>query len=145
MIKFKQQLIPVIAYILLMLLSIFFGISRLFIHPGDYAKDSRFAAKWDTNVAVIRNKIPSDTKSVGYISDLNLENATAQQQALERNELLLTRYSLAPVAVIPGLKPEWIIGNFTNPAYRNFLKENIKVPYTVDELGFGIFLIHKGK
>jgi hypothetical protein len=52
---------------------------------------------------------------------------------------------MVPVVVVPGGKSEWIIGNFTNPAYKDILKENIKGSFTVEKLGYGIFLIHRGK
>jgi hypothetical protein len=44
-----------------------------------------------------------------------------------------------------GLNYEWVIGNFTNPNFQEFLDERLSSGYELKSMGFGIYLIHVEK
>lgn len=98
-------------------------------------------SKWEKRIKPVLKRVPDNTEIFGYVADWDLPNA--QYNLVDQEtEYTLTQYALAPRAVQPGLDHEWIIGNFTKPGFEDWLDQNLPA-YEVDEIGFGIYLIHR--
>ncbi len=94
----------------------------------------------------VKQALPSEVKTVGYVSDLDLiDNPTRENFLAEQDEFPLTAYSMTPRMVRHGLNDEWIIGNFNKPGFREYLNKNLPGGYEIQEMGFGIYLIHVNK
>ena len=98
-------------------------------------------SKWEKRVQVVLDHVPSDVTSFGYLADWDLPNS-GYDLIDQDNEYTLTQYALAPRIVQPGLDHEWIIGNFTDPGFHDWLDQNLG-SYKIKEMGFGIYLIHR--
>jgi hypothetical protein len=91
----------------------------------------------------IKQALPDDVQVLGYVSDLDLLiNPTWKQILTEVDEYPLTMYSMTPRLVQHGTNFEWIIGNFNNPEFQDFLDQKLLPGYELQSMGFGIYLIH---
>jgi hypothetical protein len=98
-------------------------------------------SRWETRLQPVLKRLPEHVSVLGYVADWDLPGAEYNLVDQE-TEYTLTQYALAPRAVQPGLEQEWIIGNFTQPDFRDWLDG--KLPsYEVTEMGFGLYLIHR--
>lgn len=98
-------------------------------------------SKWEKRVRVVLDHVPSEVTSFGYVADWDIPNS-GYDLIDQDNEYTLTQYALAPRIVQPGLDHEWIIGNFTQPGFQDWLDQNLG-SYKIKEMGFGIYLIHR--
>jgi hypothetical protein len=87
--------------------------------------------------------LPPHVHIVGYLEGADLNSSIAGP---EQAEFYLTQYGLAPTVVQPGPDYEWIVGNFGNVLraadIRSALDRKFGT-YTIQDLGFGIYLIHR--
>ena len=97
--------------------------------------------KWEQRVKRVLDHVPSNVTEFGYAADWDLPNSD-YNLVDQDNEYTLTQYALAPRIVQPGLEHEWIIGNFTQPGFEDWLKNKLS-SYKITDLGFGIYLIHR--
>jgi hypothetical protein len=99
---------------------------------------------WEEHMKLIRENLPPNIFVVGYLEATDITSAGKYDEA----ELFMTQYGVAPVALVMGIKPEWVIGNFGNDislhTIKNWLDQRIE-GYTISNLGFGIYLIHRIK
>lgn len=132
---------PVLA-LLLAAVSLVLSLYGFFIAPPlNLTRDSG-AQQWETRMKALKQALPPDVMTVGYVSDLDLlPNPTREDFFAEQDEYPLTAYSLAPRMVQRGLQHEWVIGNFTNPAFRDYLDARLPAGYELQEIGFGMYLI----
>jgi len=97
---------------------------------------------WEKRMVVIRATLPEDVLVAGYLDKASITDIPTDA---EEPEFFMAQYGMAPVVLTPGIGPEWLIGNFGNslPAKTidAWLSEKLG-NYTVQELGFGIYLIH---
>jgi hypothetical protein len=96
--------------------------------------------KWESLITVLKKEIPVDQKTVGYVSDWD-------RQGYDKDvyiEFALTAYALAPRSLVRNLECEWIIANSTDSQFIDWLKIQIKGPFTVQGFGNGLYLIHQG-
>jgi hypothetical protein len=97
--------------------------------------------KWQKRMDRVRNTIPEGITTIGYAADWDLPGV--QYNAVDQDaEYMITQYSLAPIQVVPGLDQEWVIGNFTNEDFKNWLDDQLS-SYQIKDLGFGIYVIHR--
>ncbi|PWH18583.1 MAG: hypothetical protein DDG60_00245 [Anaerolineae bacterium] len=127
---------------LLAIVSLTFSIYGFFIAPPLTLTRDSGAQQWETRMKALKQALPPGVMVVGYVSDLDLlSNPTQEDFFTEQDEYPLTAYSLAPRMVQRGLEQEWVIGNFTNPAFRDYLDARLPAGYDLQEVGFGIYLI----
>jgi hypothetical protein len=97
--------------------------------------------KWEKRVLPVLDHIPNNITALGYVADWDLPNSD-YDVVDQDNEYTLTQYALAPRIVQPGVDHEWIIGNFTQPGFQEWLDQNLSA-YEISEIGFGIYIIHR--
>ncbi|MEO5886239.1 MAG: hypothetical protein ABIQ77_01120 [Anaerolineales bacterium] len=124
-----------VAVLFVVFTSLVSGYYSFFVNPPTVLIQRDGAANWEERMQPIREHLPATIREVGYVSDLE-DTALIQEYSL-------TRYALAPVVVRTGAEFEWIIGNFTQPGFESILNEQIASGYTIEKLGFGIYLIHR--
>lgn len=112
------------------------GLYSYLIKPSHYLVNNDGAAEWESRMQPIRERIPVSVKEIGYISD-NEDIGSMNE------EFLLTKYALIPIAVRRGTNYEWIVGNFTEPDFREVLSSQISGEYELENFGFGIYLVHR--
>ncbi|HEY2981396.1 MAG TPA: hypothetical protein VGJ22_09470 [Anaerolineales bacterium] len=96
---------------------------------------------WEEHTKLIRGALPADVYEAGYLEEADLPDSPALHDPAE---FFLTQYGIAPVVLVEGFGPEWIIGNFGGASIVSiepWLKEQIG-EYTIQNLGFGIYVIH---
>src|ERR1044072_1818499 len=98
-------------------------------------------SKWEKRVRPVLDHIPNDITELGYVADWDIPDS-GYDIIDQDNEYTLTQYALAPRIVQPGLDHEWMIGNFTDKSFLNWLDQNL-ASYKIIELGFGIYVIHR--
>jgi hypothetical protein len=134
----------VIAIIGLMLYSIVVAATNGLAAHARWTRDSQTSdsvSKWEKRVKPVLDHIPSTVTELGYVADWDIPDS-GYDIIDQDNEYTLTQYALAPRIVQPGLDHEWIIGNFTNTGFRNWLDKNIS-SYKLIQIGFGIYVIHR--
>jgi hypothetical protein len=124
-----------LAVALLVIATLISGYYSLFVTPSIELIREDGAAKWEERMQAVHRTLPVSVREVGYISDPEM---TAQVQ-----EYSLTKYALAPVVVRQGVDYEWLIGNFTQPGFEDFIQAQIPAGYSIQKLGAGIYLIHR--
>lgn len=101
------------------------------------------ASAWDARMRTVAEALPSDVSSVGYLDGADLDPSIPGR---EQAEFYLTQYGLAPTVVHMGADYDWVVGNFGNavaPAeIRSALQRKLG-SYDLQDLGFGIYLIHR--
>ncbi len=129
--------------IVLTVVSLLSGLYGFFVKPPlELTRDSG-AQNWETRMKPVKQALPTEVKTVGYVSDLDLiDNPTRENFFAEIDEFSLTAYSMIPRMVRQGLNYEWIIGNFNKPEFRKYLDKNLPSGYELRDMGFGIYLIH---
>ena len=135
-----MQNLRIIAVIGLITFSLFVTINNGMAARGNPSSGDS-VSKWEKRVKPVLDRVPGNTKVLGYVADWDIPNA--EYEIIDQEtEYTLTQYALAPRAVQPGLDHEWIIGNFTKPGFEDWLNQNLP-SYEISELGFGIYLIHR--
>jgi hypothetical protein len=108
---------------------------------NQYSQSTDSVSKWEKRVKPILDHVPSNITLFGYVADWDIPGS--EYNIVDQdNEYTLTQYALAPRIVQPGLDHEWIIGNFTNRDFRDWLDKNLS-SYEIIEIGFGIYVIHR--
>lgn len=110
------------------------------LNSEDLSQD--MVSSWEEHMKVIREYLPPDVFIVGYLEPTDILSSGKYDDA----ELFLTQYGIAPVAMIKGYEHEWIIGNFGNTITRQSIESWLDQrlgKYTIQNLGFGIYLIHR--
>jgi hypothetical protein len=100
-----------------------------------------FVTDWEKRMEPVKKEIPAEVTVVGYAADWDLPDVESDLIDQD-NEYMLTQYTLAPIMVVPGLEPDWIVGNFTSPGFQNWLDQSMTA-YTIKKFGYGIYLIHR--
>src|SRR5689334_13920838 len=108
---------------------------------NENSKSIDSVSKWEKRVKAVLNHVPGNVTEFGYVADWDIPDS-GYDLIDQDNEYTLTQYALAPRIVQPGLDHEWIIGNFTNPGFRDWLDKNLS-SYRLTAMGFGIYLIHR--
>lgn len=99
-----------------------------------------FVSQWESRMADLKKAIPAGEKRVGYASDWDLTGFDKDSYI----EFILTQYTLAPLFLERNLNHEWIIVNSTSSEFLGRVTGQMTDPFTVQDLGSGIYLIHKG-
>ena len=137
--KNQKRLFLGFALSVVSLLSGFYG---FFIKPSPVFMMNSGAQAWEARMKPVKLALPKDVQELGYVSDLDLLiNPTQEQLFTEVDEFPLTMYSMTPRNVQHGLGFEWIIGNFTQPGFKDYLDTNLPKGYELQSMGFGIYLI----
>ena len=101
------------------------------------------AVSWESRMGPIRDALPHGLGALGYIDDSFLRGAAREP---DLGEYFLTQYALAPAVLRDGVKPEWIIGNFsgdfTESEVRSILLQRIG-PHDLQNMGFGLYVVHR--
>lgn len=111
--------------------------------PAPQTTESDAVGSWDEHMGAVSRALPPGTSVVGYLDGHDL-NASIPGD--EQEEFYLTQYALAPAVVLPGVDHEWIVGNFGNALTRDEIASALDQrlrSYSLDDLGFGIYLIHR--
>jgi hypothetical protein len=97
---------------------------------------------WDMHMRLVKAAIPSEVSVAGYLENADLKGSTSVQDFAE---FFLTQYGLAPVILQKGSDPEWIVGNFGHTLTKVELSvlDRMLGPHTIQDFGFGIYLLHK--
>lgn len=110
------------------------------LNPKDFSYD--MVSSWEEHMKLILEQLPPDVFIVGYLEPTDITSSGKYDDA----EFFLTQYGMAPVALIKGYEFEWIIGNFGNnislQSIKSWLDQRVG-EYTIQDLGFGIYLIHR--
>jgi len=134
-----------IAAVLCLVLYVFYStlINGLFAHRSwnpELVKNNS-VTKWEKRIKSVLDYIPQDVKVVGYVADWDLPGV--QYDLVDQDaEYVLTQYTLAPLMIQPGFEQEWIIGNFVEAGFQEWLDENLD-DYEFINFGRGIYLIHR--
>jgi hypothetical protein len=133
-----------IAIISLVTFSIFVAVTNGLAARAKWNQNSQSTdsvSKWEKRVKPVLDHVPSNITSFGYVADWDVPGS--EYNIIDQdNEYTLTQYALAPRIVQPGLDHEWIIGNFTDTGFRDWLDKNLS-SYEIIEIGFGIYVIHR--
>ena len=128
--------------IALVITSFVSGFYSFFIKPSTVLLRDSGVQNWESRMKPVKLALPEDVQELGYVSDLDLLiNPTQEQLFTEGDEFPLTMDSMTPRHVQHGLGFEWIIGNFTQPEFKNYLDANLPNGYELQNMGFGIYLI----
>jgi hypothetical protein len=133
-----------VAMISLILYSIFVAATNGLAARARWNRDSQTSdsvSKWEKRVKPVLDHIPSTVTKLGYVADWDIPDS-GYDIIDQDNEYTLTQYALAPRIVQPGLDHEWIIGNFTDSGFQDWLDQNLS-SYEMIEIGFGIYVIHR--
>src|SRR5215216_1845048 len=139
-----MRILRIAAMISLMALSLFVATTN---GRAAYAKRHEASqsidpvTKWEKRVLPALDHVPNSVIEFGYVADWDLPNSD-YDVVDQDNEYTLTQYALAPRIVQPGLDHEWIIGNFTQAEFKEWLDQNLSA-YEISEIGFGIYIIHR--
>jgi len=101
------------------------------------------AISWDARMQSVIAALPSDVRVVGYLEAADLDASVPRQDVAE---FYLTQYALAPVVLKDGADYDWIVGNFGAELQKTELPsilDRMLVSYSLQDLGFGIYLIHR--
>lgn len=113
------------------------------VNSFDPSNDSEeMVTKWDQHMKPVRDLLPSDVFEAGYLDAASIPNSGA---VFDEAEFFMTQYALAPVVLTQGYQTPWIIGNFGHATEIENIKpwlEDILGKYEIQNLGFGIYLIH---
>ena len=132
------------AMIGLVTFSLFVAITNGLAARTKWAENSQSVdsvSRWEKRVRAVLNHVPGNVMEFGYVADWDIPDS-GYDLIDQDNEYMLTQYALAPHIVQPGLDHEWIIGNLTNPGFRDWLDKNLS-SYKITEMGFGIYVIHR--
>jgi hypothetical protein len=100
-----------------------------FVHVG-YVDD---VTSWENRLAGLKSKIPFKEGRVGYIS--------GDPQMVE---FILTQYAILPLVLQGGTDTEWIIANYPGRPIHLILEKKFPADsYSVENYGYGLYLIHK--
>ncbi|MBI5839729.1 MAG: hypothetical protein HZB19_06475 [Chloroflexi bacterium] len=99
-----------------------------------------YVVKWESLMADVKKEIPADEKVIGYVSEWDRLGFDKDVYI----EFVLTQYAFAPQLVRRDLNHEWIIANSTDPGFLGWLTSQLTSSFTVQELGSGIYIIHRG-
>ncbi len=136
----RSQLLKILV-ILTAFYSIGTGLFNFYNLLQEYSLDKQDdVVKWESRMIDLKEAIPADQKVVGYISDWD-------RQGYDKDvyiEFVLTTYSLAPRLLVRNFESEWIIANSTDAQFIDWFKDQTKRPFTFQEFGNGIYLIHQG-
>jgi hypothetical protein len=97
---------------------------------------------WEEHSKSILAALPDDVFVAGYVERADLPGSL---EVFDEPEFFITQYGVAPVVLVPGLEQEWIVGNFGGSVSLQSVEpwlERELGEYTVQDLGFGIYLIH---
>ena len=88
--------------------------------------------RWESHFEELKLKIPANAGVIGYISEDPTDS-----------EFILTQYAIIPFVLRRGTSQNWIIANVRGKPIHQVL-ENLKLKnYSVENYGFGLYLIHK--
>lgn len=110
------------------------------LKPATLAED--MVSPWDERMKKMREALPPDVFVIGYLEQSNIPES---QATYDSAEFFLTQYGMAPVVVENGFGQEWIIGNFGNTIPPELIKpwlDEALGEYTIQDFGFGMYLIH---
>ena len=133
-----------LAMISLILYSIFVAATNGLAARARWNQDSQASdsvSKWEKRVNPELDHIPNEITELGYAADWDIPDS-GYDLIDQDNEYTFTQYALAPRIVQPGLDHEWIIGNFTDKDFRQWLDNHLP-SYKIIEIGFGIYVIHR--
>lgn len=105
------------------------------------ASTGDFVTRWEERLQRLKEELPAEVTMVGYVADWDLPGVVTDPIDQD-TEYVLTQYTLAPIAVVPGLEPEWIIGNFVTPDFQPWLDGEL-TSYEITAFGYGIYLIQR--
>jgi hypothetical protein len=139
-----MRILRIAAMISLVALSLFVAITNgqaAYTKRQEASQSIDPVTKWEKRVLPVLDHVPTNVTEFGYVADWDLPNSD-YDVVDQDNEYTLTQYALAPRSVQPGLDHEWIIGNFTQAGFKEWLNQNLSA-YEISEIGFGIYVIHR--
>lgn len=137
----QKKILQKTILVILVLLGIKTGIQGLLSTVNMHSPDVS-VAKWDERVAALKESIPFERGTVGYISDIDIPGVEYDRQNLV-GEFTLTQFAIAPIVLMQGSDDEeWNILSLTQPAYEIWSAENAE-GYEVINFGGKFYLAHK--
>jgi len=130
--------------VLLLIFALVFGLVGLSdpAFAGYMIPESDYVTSWENKIAPMKDMLPDDLGSIGYISDATIQ--PDQPASDDYIEYYLTQYSLAPIFVQRSIEFDWIIVNSQHPDMQIWLDKSIG-SYTLQEIGGGLFLLERQK
>ena len=110
-------------------------------NPALAGKDE--ISSWENRLHPLKQKLPPGTAYVGYLGEWDLPGVQYSMTD-QLHEFNLTIYALAPVIVRRGSNYAWIVGDFGSREFEPWLRNSIG-NYKIEDIGGGIYLIHKVK
>lgn len=105
------------------------SVRESFVHYGSVDDVTR----WENRLAGLKSRIPPNAGTVGYLS--------ADPQLIE---FYLTQYTLIPLVLQRGAAYDWIIANYPGKTIQVVLQKQLDLEkYSVENFGYGLYLIHK--
>jgi hypothetical protein len=139
-----MRILRIAAMIILVALSLFVATTNgqaAYTKKQEASQSIDAVTKWEKRVLPVLDHVPNSVTELGYVADWDLPHSD-YDVVDQDNEYTLTQYALAPRSVQPGLDHEWIIGNFTQAGFQEWLDQNLSA-YEISEIGFGIYIIHR--
>ncbi len=105
----------------------------------DLSRD--MVSQWDEHMRLIREAIPADVRTVGYVEQADIPDSAALHDPAE---FFLTQYGIAPIVLTRGFGQEWTIANFGGKIPLESISSWLDLrlgKYRVQELGFGIYIL----
>jgi hypothetical protein len=97
---------------------------------------------WEQRMKTIRAVLPAGVYEAGYLENADVPDSSASHDPAE---FFLAQYGVAPVVLVRGFGPEWLIANFGGripfESVKPWLDRELG-EYEVREMGFGLYLIH---
>jgi len=87
--------------------------------------------RWENRLEKLKNAIPSQVRTLGYISN-DPQNI----------EFVLTQYTIIPRVLRRGIDPAWNIANYPGKAIHQALQKHGLTNYDLENFGFGLYLVH---
>lgn len=96
------------------------------------------ASEWEKHLTPLKNDLPT-RGVIGYI----FQNGTPPDFILDsmddQEEYFLTQYTLAPLIVVRGTSPQWVIGNFSEKSPLSKIQDH----QIIHSYGWGIYLMQE--
>lgn len=109
----------------------------------DVNKNSVAVVKWEERFIYAKELLPIKRRgTIGYISEWDVPGAEFNEWDQEI-ELMLTRYTFAPVVLVKGIQTEWNVAVLRPSSLKKWLQLNEDQNLEVLPTGNGVYLIYK--
>jgi hypothetical protein len=110
--------------------------------PIEVNKNNVAVVKWEERFIYAKQLLPITRGTIGYISEWDVPGVEYDEWDQEV-ELLLTRYSFAPLVLVKGIKAEWNIAVLKPSSLTKWSQLNANQNLEIISTGNGVYLVHK--